>query len=158
MVICYISFGSNRGDRSRNIAKVLSLINNNFTVVDISSFYDCEPVYNNQTNNFLNGVVKVETDLSAKETFETVKKIEYQGGRINFERDDNKIIDLDLLYYGDKTIEQPPVIIPHFVAHQRKYILTSMNEIDSEFLHPVTKKTQQQMLNELESNKKVTKL
>tara|TARA_Y100000034_G_C6846145_1_gene383322 strand:- start:121 stop:597 length:477 start_codon:yes stop_codon:yes gene_type:complete len=158
MIICYISFGSNRGDRSRNIAKVLDLIKNHFTILNISSFYESEPVYTNQTRNFLNGVIKVETEMTAKETAETVKKIEYQGGRINMERDADKIIDLDLLYYGNKAIEQPPVIIPHFVAHQRKYILTAMAEIDSEFIHPVTKKNQKQMLDELNSPKSVVKL
>ncbi len=155
MTIVYISFGSNKGDRSKNIAKALDLVRKHFDIIDISNFYLSDPVYTNQSRQFLNGVVKVETNMTAKEVYEKLDIIEKQAGRINIARDEDKPIDLDLLYFGNKVIQQAPMVVPHHKIHQRKYILTAMNDIATDFVHPAFNKTQKELLNELECNKKV---
>ncbi len=151
----FISFGSNKGDRSKNVAKALDILRKHFLIADVSSFYNSEPVYTNQTRNFLTGVIKIATKLEPKQLHEQLQMIERQLGRINIARDEDKIIDLDLIYYEKKAIEQPPIVIPHHKAHKRRYVLQAMNDIDPEYLHPKLKKTQKQLLDELGCDKKV---
>ncbi len=156
MTFAYISFGSNKGDRSRNVARALDFLRRHFTIVDVSSFYESEPVYTNQTNNFINGIVKIETDSGAEFVYNQIGIIEKQMGKINVERDQDKLIDIELLYYGDTIVSVPP--IPHHKAHQRKYILVPMCELDCEFTHPSLGKTQREMLDTLDSPRSVKKI
>jgi len=156
MAICYISFGSNKGDRSKNVARALDSFRKHFTILDISSFYDTEPVYKTQNGNFLNAVIKVETDFTPVEVCEKVKLIETQLGKINVDRTEDKIIDIEFLYYGDKIVKNSPVIVPHHKAHTRKHILAAMAEISPEHVHPALGKTQKELLKELKCKKEVT--
>lgn len=158
MVTAFVSYGSNKGDRSKNIAKALDLFRKHFTLINISSFYKSEPVYTNQSGEFINGIIKIETDLSVNDLYEKLKMIERQLGRINVASNEDKPIDIDLLYYSDKVIEKPPIIVPHHKAHLRKFILTAMVDLEPDFVHPRLNKTQKQLLDELDDNKKVEKI
>ena len=77
---------------------------------------------------------------------------------MNFNRDEDKPIDLDLIYFGNKVIEKPPLIIPHHKAHKRKYILVAMNELNPDFIHPIFGKKQSELLDELDCDKEVNKI
>ena len=135
----YLSLGSNIGDRESNLAQATMALSINFDIYDIisSSFYDTDPLYNENQPNFLNSVVKFQTTLKPFDILDIVQKVEKMLGRPAV-RDKNqpRIIDIDILFHGDSVIETDRLNLPHPMIALRKFILIPFAEVEPDFQIP----------------------
>ncbi|MDD5622641.1 MAG: 2-amino-4-hydroxy-6-hydroxymethyldihydropteridine diphosphokinase [Actinomycetota bacterium] len=134
----YMSLGSNIGNREDNLRKAVGLINSNpdIRIIKVSSIYETDPMYFKEQNSFYNIVLKAQVNLKTG-PFELVgflKGIEYGMGRKKSEKKYNpRIIDIDLLYFGEMYIESDFLTIPHPRITERKFVLVPLSEISPEF-------------------------
>jgi 3-oxoacyl-[acyl-carrier protein] reductase len=140
----YVALGSNLGDREQHLNQAIEAIGacSSVSVVRVSSFYETEAVGGPEEQpDFLNAVLQVETDLPAVELLHALLDIEIRLGRERRERFGARIIDLDLLLYGDGIIEEPGLQVPHPRLHQRAFVLEPLAEIAPDYVHPKLGKT-----------------
>lgn len=155
----YLSFGSNVGNRQKHIEDaILELSKNNIKQIKKSSLYETFPIGPKQ-RKFYNLVAKFKTNLSAEELLKMLKDIEKKLGRIKTFRWGPRVIDIDILFYGNKIVNLKKLIIPHKEIANRLFVLYPMNEISSNFVHPIIKKTIKTILKEFpKSTDKICKL
>jgi 2-amino-4-hydroxy-6-hydroxymethyldihydropteridine diphosphokinase len=157
MSLAYVSFGSNLRNRLQNIKRGLQLVSRNrsITITKKSSLYETEPVgYENQ-GWFLNGVIEIETNVSPHKLLSLLKKVERIMGRKRRIRWGPREIDLDILLYNQRCIDTPGLIIPHPCMHERGFVLVPLVEIAPQVIHPIFKKSAQQLLAELADKKEI---
>ncbi len=139
MVKVYLSLGSNLGDRESNLAQAtmaLSVEINIFNIVS-SAYYESEPLYNLSQPDFLNSVLRCDTSLRAFDFFDVTNKIEKMLGRVkNKKRNQPRIIDIDILFFGDSVLETSELTIPHPSFQFRKFVLIPFAEIEPNFKVP----------------------
>jgi 2-amino-4-hydroxy-6-hydroxymethyldihydropteridine diphosphokinase len=155
--IAYIGVGSNVGDRKANCRKAFELLADTGRVISVSSLYYTEPVGYKEQENFINAVVSIETDLSARELLDACRAIEGRLGRKRTLRWGPRTIDLDILLYGEHMINKPHLVIPHPLMATRMFVLAPLAEIAPEVMHPVLHKTAEQLLRELKDTSTVMK-
>lgn len=158
--IAYIGIGSNLGDKIHHCEKAISAILkiDRHKLLAKSSLFKTQPVGYTSQDWFVNGVIKIETDLEAPELLRTLKTIESQLGRIETFRWGPRTIDLDILFFDDNEIHTEELQIPHPLIQDRQFVLIPMAEIDRNLIHPVFKKTVQELLNNLKEDQRVEKL
>jgi 2-amino-4-hydroxy-6-hydroxymethyldihydropteridine diphosphokinase len=138
VTVAYIGIGSNVGDRLAFCRRSVAALDARagVDVVATSSVYETSPIGPPQ-RSFMNMVVKVSTDLTARELFSACKEIERTLGR---ERSDirwgPRVIDLDVLLYGDEKIVEDDLEIPHPRMTERKFVLVPLLEIDPALTDP----------------------
>jgi 2-amino-4-hydroxy-6-hydroxymethyldihydropteridine diphosphokinase len=120
-----------------------------FIVKKTSSLYETSPWGVTNQPYFLNLVLKGETKLSPEELLKKIKNIEKAMGRKTLEKWGPRIIDIDILFYKEKIINTPLLKIPHPQLHKRAFVLVPLKEIAPRLIHPLLKKTGQQMLDNL---------
>lgn len=142
MKLAYISLGSNIGDRFQHLKDAIQALHSRqgVSVPTISSIYETAPVGYTDQADFLNVVVAVETQLSARQLLEVCQEIEQQLGRIRDVRWGPRTVDLDILLYNHDAIETERLIVPHPRMHERAFVLTPLLEIAPTVAHPVTGK------------------
>jgi len=138
----FLGLGTNLGDRLENINNAIDKIKKRKEIKFIcsSSIYETEPWGIKQQNEFLNLVIKLETDFYPRELFEFVKGCEKEIGRKKRTRWMEREIDIDILFYGDLVVNDSELTIPHKEIVNRKFVLIPLNEIAGDFTHPVLKK------------------
>jgi len=146
--IAYIGIGSNLGDKlnycEKAIAKILKV--KQHRLLAKSSFFKTEPVGYVSQDWFVNTVIKIETELEALELLRTLKTIEAQLGRTETIRWGPRRIDLDILFFDDVQIQTEELKVPHPLVQDRKFVLVPLAEIDRQLIHPVLKKTIQELI------------
>ena len=148
LAIVYLGLGSNIGDRQENLNKALEYLSQRLRLAEVSSVYDTEPVGNPTQPRFLNMVCQVKTMLKPKDLLVLAKGIERKMGRLPGSPNSPRIIDIDILFYGDEVIKMPELVIPHPRLTHRAFILVPMAEIAPDLVHPVNKKTIKELLKE----------
>ena len=127
-----LSLGSNLGDREENLAAAITLLEtyNEIRNIESASFYDTEPLYNKDQPNFLNTIISCNTSFTPFELLDIIKRIESTFGRQK-ERTKNqpRIIDIDILCYGNSYLETDELIIPHPQLLFRKFVLVPFSEL-----------------------------
>jgi 2-amino-4-hydroxy-6-hydroxymethyldihydropteridine diphosphokinase len=158
--IAYIGIGSNLGDKLHHCKKAVSEIlkTDRHKLLAKSSLYKTRPVGYTSQDWFVNGVIKIETDLEAPELLRVLKTVESQLGRTETFRWGPRAIDLDLLFFDDIEIHTEELQIPHPLIQNRQFVLIPMAEIDRNLIHPVLKKTVQELLNHFREDQGVEKL
>ncbi len=138
MVKAYIGLGSNLGNRSGNIEEATDSLKavDSIEVKKISSIYETEPEGVEDQPHFLNCALEVETNLPPRKLLASLKAIERQMGRSRGKRCGPRIIDLDILLYGDLVMEEADLEIPHPLLAERLFVLAPLSEIASEIVHP----------------------
>jgi 2-amino-4-hydroxy-6-hydroxymethyldihydropteridine diphosphokinase len=126
-----LGIGSNLGNRVDNILNALNKLAETKTIrlVSVSSLYETEPVGFKDQPSFINAAALVETELSPFQLLEACLDIEQYFGRIRNQRWGPRVIDIDLLMYGQKQICTKRLILPHPHMHQRRFVLVPLNEI-----------------------------
>lgn len=139
--LAYIGFGSNLGDREPKFKAALQALGALplTTVRAHSRLYETEPVgLSDEGAKFLNAVVALETDLSPVELMKMIRDIEHDLGKSPSHRSDmSRVIDLDLLLYGEQHISGDGLEIPHPRMHHRAFVLVPLAEIAPDAMHPV---------------------
>jgi len=139
--IVFLSLGSNLGDRESNLAQATAALSINYQVSDLvsSSYYESEPLYNKDQPPFLNSVLKFSTKLKPFEILDITQKVEKMLGRsTKKQKNQPRIIDIDILFHGDAMLETETLVIPHPMISFRKFVLIPFVEIASGFNIPHT--------------------
>lgn len=133
----FLSLGTNVGDREKNLETARLLLAGEFEILKKSSIYETEPWGGVAQKPFLNQVVEVKTFVLPRELLKKIKKIELEMRRRKTKRWGPRVIDIDILFYGNLVIDEPDLVVPHKFLHERKFVLEPMNEIAPNFVHPV---------------------
>ncbi len=158
----FIALGSNIGDREGNlllgVAEVAKLPGSKISA--LSSFYETESVGLIKQDDFLNAVLKLQSDLQPEPLLEALLHLETGlFFREKTRRWGPRRMDMDLLFYGNQTIMKPPaLVIPHPRLHERRFVLEPLAEIAPDFIHPSLGKAISQLLAELKPGERVTKI
>lgn len=135
----FIGVGSNLGDKSHNIERAIDYLQNNpaITVLKTSTIIETQPVGGPPQPKFLNGVIKIETSILPRELLFVLQDIENRLGRERREKNGPRVIDLDILLYGDKVIDEPDLKIPHPYMFERDFVMKPLLEIEPDILKKV---------------------
>lgn len=133
----YLSLGSNLGDRAKNLqTAIAALADSKVRVTRVSSFYETEPVDLREQPWFLNCAVQAETELPPSELLRALRRIESRMGSKKLVSKGPRLIDLDILLYGDETIVTPELQVPHPRMLMRKFVLVPLAEVSPDLKHP----------------------
>jgi 2-amino-4-hydroxy-6-hydroxymethyldihydropteridine diphosphokinase len=139
-VTAYIALGANLGDRRANIEAAIEKLRQTagVEVTKISAMVE-NPAVGGPVDSpaFLNGAAEVVTSLSARELLARLLEIEKEIGRVRREKWGPRVIDLDLLLYGDEVVAEEGLTLPHPLMHERKFVLGPLAEIAAGVRHPV---------------------
>ena len=137
MPTVYLALGSNIGDREANLREALRLLTESgIQILKLSSIYETEPVDYLDQPWFLNAVLEAQTDLPAALLLITLRQIESQMGSKKPFAKGPRLIDLDILLYGNETIDTPELQVPHPRMLQRNFVLAPLAEIAPTLRHP----------------------
>jgi 2-amino-4-hydroxy-6-hydroxymethyldihydropteridine diphosphokinase len=137
----YLSLGSNLGDRAANLRKALTELEPRVRIVLVSSMYETEPVGVTTQPTFLNIAAEAETDLEPHELLRRVKDVERRVGRRKTYRWGPRVVDIDILLYGDRIVESRELTVPHRELPNRAFVLVPLAEIAPDLIHPTLHET-----------------
>ena len=134
MTKAYVGLGANLGAREKTLRRAVELLAqaDEVDVLAVSRLRETEPVGIVDQPAFLNGAVAVETALSPRELLDLLLEIERSLGRVRSERWGPRLVDLDLLLYGDEIFDEPGLRVPHRYLHERRFALEPVAELDPE--------------------------
>ncbi|MFB0945244.1 MAG: 2-amino-4-hydroxy-6-hydroxymethyldihydropteridine diphosphokinase [Spirosomataceae bacterium] len=147
--IIYLGLGTNVGERSENLLKAISLISGNIGEVTKTS-----PVYKTSAwgvtdqPDFYNQVIEVSTEKLPWNVLDALLAIEHQMGRVRIQKWHERLIDIDILFFESIILSSENLIIPHPFIKERMFVLKPLANVSSGFVHPVYKKTIQQLITE----------
>lgn len=151
-VTAAIGLGSNLGDRASHLNYAISRLRSLLGNLRVSRFRDTVPVgAPGPQPLFLNAAAAGETAMPARELLETLLAIEDERGRERPYPNAPRSLDLDLLLYGDATIIEPGLIVPHPRFRERRFVLEPLAEIAPDMKDPVTGQTVSQLLKNISS-------
>ena len=143
----YLLLGSNLGKSKEILDHATSKIEIEIgKVINSSSVYRTKAWGVKNQPDFLNQVVEVETKLPPEILLQTVNKIEEKLGRVRQIKWHARIIDIDILYYGNITIKSADLVIPHPENENRNFVLVPMAEIAPDLIHPLLRMSQKELL------------
>ncbi len=145
-MIAYLGLGTNLADRLANLQKAVDEIPPLVILRRASSIYESEPWGYVDQPAFLNQVLEVETDLPPAALLKYLKGIERKMGRQPTFRYGPRLIDIDILFYGEQVIDQPDLAIPHPRLPERAFMLAPLAELSPNLRHPANHKTVREML------------
>lgn len=144
MAIVYLGLGTNIGNRRGNLVKAAALLAERVgDILALSGFMETEPWGFESENLFLNAGIKMETPLTPDELLSVTQAIEREMGREK--KSDgtyhDRVIDIDILLYDNRVIEQPGLIVPHPLMHERLFVMAPLAEIAPFERHPLLGQT-----------------
>ncbi len=151
MTKVYAGLGSNLGNREANLVRAIARIDacEGICVKGESCFHDTTPVGGPPQSDYLNCVIVLETEIEPQALLQEFKRIETELGRKSGVRWGPRIIDLDILLYGDRVINDHNLKIPHERMHERVFVLEPLCEISPDIRHPVLRRNISELLEEL---------
>ncbi|MFL2677329.1 MAG: 2-amino-4-hydroxy-6-hydroxymethyldihydropteridine diphosphokinase [Dehalococcoidia bacterium] len=135
-----ISIGSNLGDRKKFLEKSIYLLSKRLKLIDHSSVYETKGFGVNDHPDYLNRVIYFKTNISFFSLLNYTKKIERKLGRFNKNDLTPRIIDIDIIFYGEKKILRKNLILPHKRFSQRSFVIVPFYEIDIKQKKQLSKK------------------
>jgi 2-amino-4-hydroxy-6-hydroxymethyldihydropteridine diphosphokinase len=142
----FIALGTNLGDRAANLETALVGLAEFISDIERSPIYESAPKYVSDQPMFLNMVARGRTTLTAPDLLAVLKILESNMGREAGVRNGPRLIDLDIVYYGDGVIESPYLSVPHPRLRERAFVLRPLFDIDPDRRDPVSRETVRQML------------
>ena len=132
MTLAFVGLGANLGPREQTLRRAVELLAaaDGVEVLAVSELRDTEPVGVVDQPRFLNGAVAVDTALSPRELLDLLLEVERSLGRVREERWGPRLVDLDLLVYGDRELDEPGLRVPHPRLHERRFALEPLAELD----------------------------
>jgi 2-amino-4-hydroxy-6-hydroxymethyldihydropteridine diphosphokinase len=154
----YLSLGSNLGNREQSLRQAIARLMEAGTVVQQSSIYETEPVEFTAQPWFLNCVVELETEMTPRRLLAELLAIEQEMGRERTQKKGPRVIDLDILLFGDLVTSSADLTIPHPAMQERRFVLEPLVEIAPQVTHPRLKKTAKELLERLPSGQSVRQI
>jgi len=145
----FLLLGSNQGDAASYLAearKAIAALAG--AIIHTSSIYQTSAWGKTDQPDFLNQVIEIVAEGSASYLLTTILSIENQMGRVRNEKWGTRIIDIDILFFGNHCVEEPDLQIPHPQIPYRRFTLIPLVEIAPDFIHPVSGKSNRQLLDE----------
>ena len=159
MMNVYLLLGSNLGDRQTYLKEAIMHIESEISpVVKTSAIYETQSWGKTDSPDYLNQVILIETELSAHVLLKKLLNFERIIGRTREEKWGPRIIDIDILFYGDEIINQPDLQVPHPHLHTRRFTLEPLAELAPTLIHPLLQKNILKLKNELTDSLIVKKL
>ena len=134
----YVGLGANLGLREETLRRAVELLDDteHVDVLAVSELRETDPVGLVDQPRFLNGAAAIDTTLSARKLLDTLLGVERTLGRVRGERWGPRIVDLDLLLYGDEIVDEPGLHVPHPRLHERRFALEPLAELDPDLEIP----------------------
>lgn len=135
MIRAFLSLGGNIGDAAQNIRNAVNRLDEHADIklIALSNFYKTPPWGNENQTPFVNACAEVETTLPAADLLAQCLKTEHDMGRERIEHWGPRIIDIDILTYGDETIQQDNLSVPHPYMMERAFVLVPLRDIAPDF-------------------------
>lgn len=150
MKTAYLGLGSNLGDRKANLADAITrLACESVRILRASSVWETEPRDVLDQPWFLNQVVEVESDLLPRQLFRRIQRIEREMGRQRRMPKGPRLIDIDILLYGNAIVKSEDLEIPHPHMTERRFVMAPLAELAPDLRHPVSKRTIRELLAEV---------
>lgn len=158
--IAYLLLGSNLGNRAEILDQAIQLVGENIgNVSEKSSLYETDAWGKTDQPVFLNQAIAVNTTLTAVEVLDRALEIEQKLGRIRKEKWGERLIDIDLILFGNEVINiEDKLQVPHPQMQFRKFVMEPLNEIASEAVHPILNITISEITKNITDNLEVKKL
>ena len=157
LVTVYLSLGSNLGNRQENLDTALKILSQRMQMGKISSIYDTEAVGGIAQPRFLNLACEVFTRLTPEGLLVLVKGLELKMGR-HSRTGEPRIIDVDILLYGNQVVKTKDLEIPHPRMTERQFVMVPLAEIAPDVIHPVVKKKIKELNKAIKETQGVMKL
>jgi 2-amino-4-hydroxy-6-hydroxymethyldihydropteridine diphosphokinase len=136
----YLLLGSNMGNSQEQLQTAIKLIEERVgKLIRQSSLYATAAWGNTDQPDFLNQVLIIETRFGAVETLDKLLEIEKKMGRVRTIKNAPRIIDIDILFFNDDIINEQQLTVPHPEIQNRRFVLTPLNELSPNLVHPVLK-------------------
>ena len=138
MTLAYVGIGANLGPREETLRRAVELLGraDGVEVVAVSELRETDPVGVVDQPPFLNGAVAIETTLSPRALLDVLLEIERSLGRVRGERWGPRVVDLDLLVYGNEVVDEPGLRVPHPRLHERRFALEPLADLNPELEIP----------------------
>lgn len=150
MIDVFLLLGGNMGDRLKYLEGAVKQIDSQIgRVISVSGVFQTQSWGKTDEPDYLNQAVKVSTDKPARQVLELALAIERELGRERKEKWGSRTIDIDILLYGDAIINEPDLVVPHPGLPLRRFALEPLSEIGGNFVHPVLRKTINDLKNEV---------
>ncbi|MGD9009341.1 MAG: 2-amino-4-hydroxy-6-hydroxymethyldihydropteridine diphosphokinase [Desulfobacteraceae bacterium] len=150
--LVYISIGSNIGDLLNNCCQAIEALRSDpdIHVIGRSPFYRTAPVDFREQDWFLNAALKLQTSVPPIQLLNQIQAVQRMLGRkADTVRFGPRIIDLDIIFYGDQILETAELTLPHPRMHKRRFVLQPICDIDPTIVHPLLRVSVQDLLNQL---------
>jgi 2-amino-4-hydroxy-6-hydroxymethyldihydropteridine diphosphokinase len=147
----YLALGTNLGDRQANLERAIHALPPTTEIIKQSSIYVTPPWGYESQPEFLNQVIEIRTNLSPLRLLHYLKNIETILGRLESFRNGPRLIDLDILFYGQRVIEEDALQIPHPRLQSRAFVLVPLAEIAPGLIHPVLNESVQSLLTKVDT-------
>jgi len=141
----YLALGSNLGDRLANLKQAIAALTPQMEVKAKSQVYETPPWGYEDQPRFLNQAIKAKTYLDPEPLLKHLKRLELALGRKESFPNGPRLIDIDILFYDDRVLSTPSLIIPHPRLHERGFVLLPLMDIDPDLVHPVNKTSVREM-------------
>lgn len=148
----FLSLGSNLGEREGYLEQAILLLPPKVKVLETSSIYETAPWGYSDQPPFLNQVLKAGTALEPSPLLSYLKDIEEAVGREETFRYGPRVIDIDILFYGDTTYSGDHLVIPHPKIEERAFVLVPLAEIAPDLIHPEHDKSIKELLSEVDQS------
>jgi 2-amino-4-hydroxy-6-hydroxymethyldihydropteridine diphosphokinase len=150
-----LSLGGNKGDREKLLFRAIEQLNDHFQLLKVSKIYETSAWGGVAKGDFLNQLAMISTSLEPEDVLDIIRGIEFDLGRTREEPWGDRTMDIDILYFGDRTIDTERLKIPHPFIAERKFVLVPLAELLPDKIHPNTGITSSQMLSACEDRSEV---
>ena len=156
-VVCFLGIGSNVGNPVSNCAAAVKHISDidGVRTLRCSSLYKTQPVGFKEQDWFVNGIIEIRTRLKPRSLMNAMQRVEDEMGRIRDKKLGPRIIDIDILLYGQAVMEEKGLVIPHSELHKRRFVLVPLNEMAPCAIHPAFGISVKGLLDRLQDKNKV---
>lgn len=154
MTEVYLALGSNVGDSRRNIEQAIELLAERIQDIKQAPVYTSKAVGPIEQNDFLNTAISGKTGIEPLVLLTFIKEVEQRVGRKQRERWGPREIDIDIIFYGNQTIEINGLTIPHPSFRDRDFVLQPLVDLNPQLVDPSTSKTVQQLLSQIDPSQK----